>query len=181
MAGLDVIISPERLQDAQAVQVLEERAFGPGRFARSAYRLREGNPHDPALSFVARVSTLVVGSIRLSRIRVGTRPALLLGPLTVDPAFHSRGIGRMLVEASISAARDAGHDAIMLVGDAAYYGRMGFQRIKPNGIVMPGPVDPMRVLALGLREGALEGLTGEVRPDGRQACDPASASSTMKA
>jgi predicted N-acetyltransferase YhbS len=164
MAGLDIIISAERPQDAPAVRHLEERAFGPGRFARSAYRLREGNPHDPALSFVARVSTLVVGSIRLSRIRVGERPALLLGPLTVDPAFRSKGLGRMLVEASIAAAKAAGHAAILLVGDEAYYGRMGFRRLQPGIVAMPGPVDPMRVLALGLADGALDGLAGAVRP-----------------
>jgi predicted N-acetyltransferase YhbS len=163
MAGLDIIISAERPRDAEAVKQLEERAFGPGRFARSAYRLREGNPHDPALSFVARVSTLVVGSNRLSRIRVGGRPALLLGPLTVDPAFRSKGIGRMLVEASVTAAREAGHALVLLVGDEAYYGRMGFRRVAPRSVAMPGPVDPLRVLALELADGALEGLAGEVR------------------
>ncbi|MGL4243247.1 MAG: GNAT family N-acetyltransferase [Beijerinckiaceae bacterium] len=163
MAGLDIVISPERASDAQAVQHLEERAFGPGRYVRSAYRLREGNPHDPALSFVARVSTLVVGSIRLSRIRIGERPALLLGPLTVDPAFRSKGIGRMLIDAAIEAARAAGHAIVLLVGDEAYYGRAGFVRLRPGTVRMPGPVDPMRVLALGLTEGALDGLTGDVR------------------
>lgn len=164
MAGLDIIISAERPQDAAAVQQLEERAFGPGRFSRAAYRLREGNPHDPALSFVARVSTLVVGSVRLSPIRIGKRPALLLGPLTVDPAFRSKGIGRMLVEASITAARTAGHAAVLLVGDEPYYGRMGFLRLNPGRVIMPGPVDPMRLLALPLQDGALDDLAGEVRP-----------------
>jgi predicted N-acetyltransferase YhbS len=164
MTDLHIIISRERPQDGQAVQLLEERAFGPGRFARSAYRLREGNARDPALSFVGRVSTLVVGSIRLSRIRIGGQPGLLLGPLTVDPAFRSRGIGRRLIEASIAAARNAGHRVILLVGDEAYYSRMGFQRLKPGVFVMPGPVDPMRMLALPLEDGALDGLAGDVRP-----------------
>jgi predicted N-acetyltransferase YhbS len=163
MAGLDIVISAERPQDADAVRLLEERAFGPGRFARSAYRLRESNPHDPALSFVARVSTLVVGSVRVSPIRIGQRPALLLGPLTVDPAFRSKGIGRMLVEACIAAAREANQSVMLLVGDEAYYGRMGFQRLRPGSVAMPGPVDPMRVLALPLAEGAMEGLAGDVR------------------
>jgi predicted N-acetyltransferase YhbS len=163
MTGLDIVISAERPQDADAVKVLEERAFGPGRFARSAYRLREGNPHDPALSFVARVSTLVVGSVRVSAIRIGQRPGLLLGPLTVDPAFRSKGIGRMLVEAAATAARGAGHAVMLLVGDEAYYGRLGFQRLRPGSVSLPGPVDPLRVLALPLRDGALEGLAGDVR------------------
>jgi predicted N-acetyltransferase YhbS len=163
MAGLDIVISAEQPLDAPAVQILEERAFGPGRYTRSAYRLREGNPHDPGLSFVARVSTLVVGSVRLSRIRVGRLPGLLLGPLIVDPAFHSKGIGRMLIETSVAAAREAGHGVILLVGDEPYYGRFGFRRVPPGTVVMPGPVDPMRLLALPLEEGALGSLAGDVR------------------
>jgi predicted N-acetyltransferase YhbS len=163
MAGLDIVISSERPQDAPAVHLLEERAFGPGRYTRSAYRLREGNAHDPELSFVARVSTLVVGSVRLSRIRIGATPALLLGPLIVDPAFHGKGIGRMLIEASVAAGRMAGHRVVLLVGDEPYYGRFGFKRLPPGRAVMPGPVDPMRVLALPLVEGALDALAGDVR------------------
>lgn len=163
MTGLDIAISGERTSDAAAVKLLEERAFGPGRFVRSAYRLREGNPHDPALSFVARVATLVVGSIRLSRIHIGASPALLLGPLTVDPAFRSRGVGRLLIAASVEAATAAGHGVILLVGDHAYYSRMGFQRLRPGSITMPGPVDPVRVLVLGLKDGAVDGLAGSVR------------------
>jgi predicted N-acetyltransferase YhbS len=164
MAGLDIVISAERPQDASAIQILEERAFGPGRYARSAYRLREGNTHDPALSFVARVSTLVVGSVRLSRIRIGQTSAVLLGPLIVDPAFHAKGIGRMLVEASVAAAQAAGHGVVLLVGDEPYYGRFGFRRLPPGRIAMPGPVDQMRVLALPLAEGAADALAGDVRP-----------------
>jgi predicted N-acetyltransferase YhbS len=164
MAGPDIVVSRERPQDAAAVLQLEERAFGPGRFARSAYRLREGNPHDPALSFVARIATLTVGSVRLTRIRIGARPAALLGPLTVDPAFRSRGIGRRLVDAAAAAAREAGHRLILLVGDEAYYGPMGFRRLKAGSVVMPGPVDPARILAMPLVADALDGLAGDVRP-----------------
>ena len=162
MAGLDIVIAPERAEDADAIEGLEVRAFGPGRFARTAYRLREGNPHDRALSFVARVSTLVVGSVRLTPIRVGDEPALLLGPLTVDPAFRSKGIGRMLMEAALAAARQRGHRVVLLVGDEAYYGRIGFRRVPPGRIAMPGPVDPMRLLAHGLEDGAAERLAGRV-------------------
>jgi predicted N-acetyltransferase YhbS len=164
MAGLDIVISPERDHDARAVALLEQRAFGPGRFARSAYRLREDNPHDPALSFVARVSTLVVGSIRLSHVVVGTTPALLLGPLIVDPSFHSKGIGRLLIDAAIAAARTGGHRVVLLVGDEAYYGRVGFRRVTPGQVRLPGPVDPMRLLALELEPGALSGLAGDALP-----------------
>ncbi len=101
--------------------------------------------------------------MRLSRISIGGGPALLLGPLIVDPAFHSKGIGRSLVEAAAAAAAKAGHRVVLLVGDEPYYGRLGFRRLPPGAVVMPGPVDPMRLLALPLAEGALDGLRGHVR------------------
>ncbi len=161
VAGLEIIIAPERAADNAAIHLLEERAFGPGRFARTAYRLREGNPHEITLSFIARVSTLVVGSIRLTRIRIGEQPALLLGPLTVDPAFRSKGIGRMLIDASLAAAKAQGDRLVLLVGDEAYYGRSGFKRVPPGQITMPGPVDPMRLLVRELADGALAGTGGK--------------------
>jgi predicted N-acetyltransferase YhbS len=162
MAGLDIIIAPERAADAPAVAGLEERAFGPGRYARTAFRLRESTPHTLALSFIARVSTLVVGSIRLTPIRIGDNPALLLGPLTVDPAFRSKGIGRMLMDAALTAAAEAGHQIVLLVGDEAYYGRVGFKRVPPGTIILPGPVDPMRVLVRELAAEALKDAHGRV-------------------
>jgi predicted N-acetyltransferase YhbS len=166
MAGLDIIIVNERAVDAHAIGILEDRAFGPGRYSRTAFRLREGNAHDLTLSFIARVSTLIVGSIRLSHLRIGDKPALLLGPLTVDPAFRSKSIGKMLMETSIAAAKEQGHRLIILVGDEAYYGRVGFKRVAPGRIIMPGPVDPMRLLALELVEGALSEVKGVVRGGG---------------
>ncbi|MGL4634598.1 MAG: GNAT family N-acetyltransferase [Beijerinckiaceae bacterium] len=162
MAGLDIVVSNERLADQPAIDLLEERAFGPGRFARTAFRLREGNPHSQELSLVARVSTLVVGSIRLTQIRIGKHPALLLGPLTVDPAFRSKGIGRMLIEQSLEAAREKGHRLVLLVGDEPYYSRVGFKRVPMGTITMPGPVDPSRVLLRELVEGAMTNVSGVV-------------------
>ncbi len=163
MPGLHIVISSERVVDQSAINLLEERAFGPGRYARTAFRLREDNPHALDLSLVARVSTLVVGSIRLTPIRIGTHPALLLGPLTVDPAFRSRGIGRMLIEASLGSATRKGHRLVLLVGDEPYYGRIGFKRVSPDTVIMPGPVDQSRVLVRELVEGALAGVKGSVR------------------
>ncbi len=160
--GLDLVIAPERAADAPAILGLEERAFGPGRFARSAYRLREGNPHAADLSFVARVSTLVVGSVRLSHIRIGAAPALLLGPLTVDPAFRARGIGGLLMNAALEAATAQGHRLVLLVGDEPYYGRAGFKSVPPGRLIMPGPVDARRVLLRELVAGAFEGASGRV-------------------
>jgi predicted N-acetyltransferase YhbS len=162
MAGLDIVITTERAADEPAIAQLEERAFGPGRFARTAFRLRENNPPDPTLSFVARVSTLVVGSIRITPIRIGRTSALLLGPLTVDPAFRSKGIGKSLIEASLVAAASAGHMLVLLVGDEAYYSRVGFRRA-PAAIIMPGPVDRMRLLVRELKDNALDGVAGLVQ------------------
>lgn len=162
MTVLHLTIQPEREVDAAAVLQLEERAFGPGRFARTAYRLREFAAFDPALSFVARVETLVVGSVRLTPIRAGELPALLLGPLTVEPAFMNRGIGRALIERALSAAEAAGHGLVLLVGDEPYYARVGFQRVPRGRLSLPGPVDETRLLYRELRPNALDAANGPV-------------------
>ncbi|HYW60175.1 MAG TPA: N-acetyltransferase, partial [Xanthobacteraceae bacterium] len=93
MNDLSLIIRPEAAGDADAIERLHERTFGPGRFAKTAYRIREGGPHAHPLSFTARIGTLLVGSVRLTPIGIGETPALLLGPLTVEPPFRDRGIG----------------------------------------------------------------------------------------
>lgn len=165
MTQLPLVIRPEQPLDAAAVERLHERAFGPGRFARTAFRLREGAPHRPELSFTALVGTLLVGSIRLSPIWAGPEPGLMLGPLAVDPAFESRGIGRALTEAALEAARTSrGTSLVLLVGDEPYYARFGFGRAPPRQLEMPGPVDPERLLVLELRDGARAWAKGAVRP-----------------
>jgi predicted N-acetyltransferase YhbS len=146
-----------------AIEKLDERAFGPGRFARTAYRLREGVPSDLSLSFVARVGTLLVGANRMTPILVGCSPALLLGPLTVEPAFRSQGVGEALMKRSLDAARAAGHSLVLLVGDEEYYARVGFRRVPRDKVNMPGPVDPDRLLYCELREGAFENISGRMR------------------
>jgi predicted N-acetyltransferase YhbS len=163
MPDLSLVLSPQTLADLPAIEKLDERAFGPGRFARSAYRLREGIEPDHALSFVARVGTLLVGANRMTPIRCGDAPALLLGPLTVDPAFRSGGIGEALVLKSLEAARNAGHRLVLLVGDMSYYGKMGFVPVPLGRLVFAGPVDPDRLLFCELVEGAFEGVSGRVR------------------
>jgi predicted N-acetyltransferase YhbS len=161
--SLSIVVAPEGPSDAGAVDRLNERAFGPGRFARTAYRLREGVEPTAGLSFVARVSTLLVGANRLTPIRCGAAPALLLGPLTVDPAFRSRGVARALMDISLKTARAGGHALVILVGDQAYYSRFGFARVPSGRLTLPGPVDPARLLYLELRPGAFEGVSGAVR------------------
>ncbi|QGM45018.1 GNAT family N-acetyltransferase [Methylocystis heyeri] len=163
MINLALRFAPLSPADEVAIEKLDERAFGPGRFARTAYRLREGVPPDLSLSFVARVGTLLVGANRMTPILVGASPALLLGPLTVEPAFRSQGVGEALMKKSLDAARAAGHSLALLVGDEEYYARVGFKRAPRGKVIMPGPVDPDRLLYCELREGAFENISGKMR------------------
>ncbi len=156
-------LEPETPGDEEAILRLNERVFGPGRFARTAYRVREAATADLSLSFVARVGPLLVGANAMTPIVIGERPALLLGPLIVEPVFRSRGIGEALVNASLEAARAAGGQLVILVGDEPYYAKMGFRRTTAGKIVMPGPVDTARLLYFELTPGALEGVEGKVR------------------
>jgi predicted N-acetyltransferase YhbS len=158
-------ILPETADDALAIERLHERTFGPGRYAKSAYRLRERMPHRPELSFTARIGTLLVGSVRLSPIRIGETRALLLGPLTVEPPFRERGIGYALIERAVAEAKAKGHRLVVLVGDEPYYGKSGFKRIPKGRALMPGPVDPARLLVCELVDGAFAGVSGPIRPD----------------
>jgi predicted N-acetyltransferase YhbS len=162
MNSLSLVLLPETAADAAAIAKLNDRAFGPGRFARTAYRLRENVAPDLSLSVIARVGTFLVGSNRMTPVRAGAAPALLLGPLAVEPAFRSRGIGEALVEHSLAAAREAGHKLVILVGDEPYYGRMGFRCVPPGRLTMPGPVDLSRLLHCELVPGAFDGVSGPV-------------------
>jgi predicted N-acetyltransferase YhbS len=163
MSDLPLILEPESPADADAILRLNERVFGPGRFSRTAYRLRETADPDLELSFVAWVGSLLVGANAMTPVFIGETPALLLGPLIVEPVFRSRGIGEALVKASLDAARAKGARLAILVGDEPYYGRMGFARAPAGRIVMPGPVDPARLLYCELAAGGLEGVSGRVR------------------
>src|ERR1700743_3093615 len=103
MPDIPLVLEPETPADADSIERLNERVFGPGRFARTAYRIRETTPADPALSFVARVGTLLVGASPMTPIVIGDTAALLLGPLIVEPVFRSQGIGEALVTTSLEA------------------------------------------------------------------------------
>jgi predicted N-acetyltransferase YhbS len=165
MTDLSITILPETVADAQQIERLHERTFGPGRFALSAYRLREHVDHRLDLSFAARIGTLLVGSVRQLPICVGETKALMLGPLTVEPPFRSHGIGRMLIEKSLTEAKAKGHRLVLLVGDAPYYTRFGFKLVPRGRATMPGPVDYGRVLVAELEDNAFEGVSGRIRPD----------------
>ena len=156
MNPADVTYLPEIPAHDAEIEHINEEAFGPGRFARAAYKIREGGPHERALSFVAIHDGNVVASVRLTRIAAGQGRALLLGPLAVRPPFKNLGIGRRLVAIALEAAEKAGETAVMLVGDEPYYGPLGFKRVPRGQISMPRPVDLDRILAVEIGHVELE-------------------------
>lgn len=162
MSTADVTYLPEIPAHDPEIDTINEEAFGPGRFARAAYRIREGGPHERALSFVAMKDGHVIASVRMTRIAAGDGRAVMLGPLAVRPAFKNLGIGRRLVAMALEAAAKAGVPAVLLVGDEPYYGPLGFARVPRGQISMPRPVDLDRVLAHEIVGGAVRRLSGEV-------------------
>ncbi len=150
----------EQPSDAPVIAALYAELFPPEWVKRAAYVLRDGVPPDLALSFVATVDGALVASVRLTPITIGGRPALILGPLVVAPAWKGQGAGRTLVRMALDAARAAGHRVVMLVGDLSYYGPLGFTFLGRDVITLPAWVDPDRVLVAGLVVGALDGLGG---------------------
>ena len=165
MNDLSLTILPETTNDTQAIERLHERTFGTGRFVLTAYRLREHVDHLLDLSYTARIGTLLVGSVRQLPVCIGETRALLLGPLTVEPPFRKRGVGRALLERALSDAKAKGHRLVLLVGDDSYYSRVGFKRVPKGRAIMPGPVDYNRLLVAELADGAFEGVSGAIRPD----------------
>jgi predicted N-acetyltransferase YhbS len=154
----------ETAADAGAVAALVARAFGPGRFAKAAERLREGNRPLLALSPAAWSGEALVGCARMWPIRIGATPALLLGPFAVEATYRSQGLGAALIEDACAGARAAGHRLVLLVGDEAYFAPLGFSAAGSGRIIMPGPVDPRRVLTRALAAGAADDLAGRVSP-----------------
>lgn len=154
--------------DEMALSKLHRRVFGPGRFARTAYRVREATSEKQRpFSDFCRIAEVgdgrLVAALKMTAITIGGEAgALLLGPLAVDPEFAGQGYGRQLVQEAVDAARAAGVALIVLVGDEPYYGRFGFKRVPSGQITLPGPVNPERVLAVELRDGALSGMSGTV-------------------
>jgi predicted N-acetyltransferase YhbS len=162
-----IAIRDEIFTDAFARERLLDAAMGPERFAKTCERLREGRLPARALSFVAEESSgEIVGTVRLWHVAAGDRPALMLGPLAVDCARRSAGLGGALMRHALGAAEALGHHAVLLVGDAPYYRRFGFSCDPVAGLDLPGPVDRARFLGLELSPGALAGASGMVRATG---------------
>jgi predicted N-acetyltransferase YhbS len=106
----------------------------------------------------------VVGTVRLWHVIAGGVPALVLGPLAVDPSSRNLGVGAALMKQALAAARARGHGAVILLGDAPYYARFGFSALKTGELSLPGPFERDRLLGLELREGALDGAWGMIVP-----------------
>ncbi|WP_274627956.1 GNAT family N-acetyltransferase [Arvimicrobium flavum] len=167
MTPADVIYMPEQPAHEPEIEEINAEAFGPGRFTRAAYKIREGGPHERALSFVAIHGESVIASVKMTRVAAGEGRALMLGPLAVKPDYKNLGIGRHLVKLAIEAAGKAGWPAVILVGDEPYYGPLGFRRIPRGQVSMPRPVDLDRLLAVEIKEGAISKLTGMIDHEDR--------------
>jgi predicted N-acetyltransferase YhbS len=158
-----VTIREERIADVAAREALLDEAYGAARFAKTSERLRKGRLPASRLSLVATDHGALVGTVRLWNVAAGPgRDALLLGPLAVHPDHRNRSIGTALMRRAIARARLAGHGAILLVGDVAYYGRFGFSAALTGELRMPGHHEPHRLLALELQSGALAGARGAI-------------------
>jgi predicted N-acetyltransferase YhbS len=169
-----VTIRHERTYDVALREKLLDQAFGEGRTAKTAERLRSGRLPADKLSFVATENGRLVGTVRLWNVSAGPqRPALLLGPVAVAHSHRNQGIGAALMRHALAYARLHRHRAVLLVGDAPYYGRFGFSGEKADGLMLPGPFERHRFLGCELVPGALEGAHGVVAATGRSAAKPA--------
>ena len=157
-------IRAERAVDVAAREALLDACFGDNRHDRTCQRLRDGRA--PAAGLAAMCEGTLVGTVRLWHVSAGGRPALVLGPLAVDPACRELGIGAALMQQALAAARARGHAAVILLGDAPYYARFGFSAEKTGALTLPGPFERDRLLAIEFQAGALDGVEGAIVPTG---------------
>jgi predicted N-acetyltransferase YhbS len=162
-----ITIREESFHDVEAREALLDACFGPARFQKTCERLREDRKAADGLSLVIEQNGKLVGTVRLWHICAGpNRPALMLGPLAVDPALQSLGLGGKLMRESLKRAADLGHKAVLLVGDAPYYERFGFSTEKTGALWLPGPYERDRFLALEFEDGYLDSTRGLVAATG---------------
>lgn len=163
-------IRAERASDVAAREGLLDACFGANRHLRTCQRLRDGRAPAEGLAFSAvrqdGPKYRLIGTLRLWHVSAGGVPALVLGPLAVDPMCRKLGAGRALMNHALAAAKARGHGAVILLGDAPYYARFGFSAAKTGGLSLPGPFERDRLLGLELREGALDGARGMIVPTG---------------
>jgi predicted N-acetyltransferase YhbS len=162
-------IRAERASDIAAREALLDACFGANRLLRTCQRLRDGRTPAEGLAFSALRRGRLVGTLRLWHVSAGGVPALVLGPLAVDPSCRGLGLGAALTHHALALAKARGHGAVILLGDAPYYGRFGFSALKTGELLLPGAFERERLLALELREGALDGAWGMIVPTGKTA------------
>ena len=168
-------IRAQRAADVPLLDPLLDRTFGPDRHAKTVYRLRYGLAPAASLCFVALgAEGRMLGSLRFWPILIEAAPAILLGPLAVEPMLQGQGIGRALVRHGLEVARTEGQKICVVVGEPGYYEPFGFENAPARGLHLPGPVDPVRFQVLALAEGALEGLAGMIGRDPAAAPEPVS-------
>ncbi|OAF05262.1 GCN5 family acetyltransferase [Bradyrhizobium centrolobii] len=159
-------IRAERAADVAAREALLDACFGENRHGRTCQRLRDGRAPAAGLALAAVREGKLVGTVRLWHVSAGGRPALVLGPLAVDPACRELGIGAALMHQALAAARARGHAAVILLGDGPYYARFGFSAEKTGELSLPGPFERDRLLALEFTAGALDGVSGMIVASG---------------
>lgn len=162
MTKHDYLYLTEDASHDAIIDLINEEAFGPGRFVRAAARIREQGPHDRSLSFVCCDNGETIASVRMTPVLAGDVRGHLLGPLAVRPSHKSLGIGRELVRIAVEAARRKESEAVILVGDPPYYQPLGFEKVAYGALRFPGPVDPARVLVVPLSQTVHERLKGEI-------------------
>lgn len=159
-------IRAEKASDVVAREALLDACFGENRHGRTCQRLRDGRAPASGLALSAVREGTLVGTVRLWHVSAGGRPALVLGPLAVDPACRELGIGAALMQQALAAARARGHAAVILLGDAPYYARFGFSAERTGALMLPGPFERDRLLAIEFQAGALDGAEGMIVPTG---------------
>jgi predicted N-acetyltransferase YhbS len=162
-------IRSERASDVVAREALLDACFGANRATRTCQRLRDGRAPAEGLALSVVRRSRLVGTVRLWHVSAGGKPALVLGPLAVDPSCRKLGVGAALMQQALAAAAARGHGAVILLGDAAYYERFGFTAAKTAKLSLPGPFERERLLGLELRDGALDGACGLIVPTGAAA------------
>ena len=163
------VIRAERASDVVAREALLDACFGVNRHMRTCQRLRDGRAPAEGLALSVVRQGRLVGTVRLWHVSAGGVPALVLGPLAVDASYRALGIGAALMNHALAAARALGHGAVILLGDEPYYARFGFSSQKTGELSLPGPFERDRLLALELREGALDGAWGMIGSTGTPA------------
>jgi predicted N-acetyltransferase YhbS len=174
------VIRAERGSDAVAREALLDACFGLNRHARTCQRLRDERAPAEGLALSVVAHGRLVGTLRLWHVSAGGARALVLGPLAVDPSCREFGIGAALMNHALAAAKRRGHGAVLLLGDAPYYGRFGFSALKTGELSLPGPFERDRLLGFELREGALDGASGMIVPTGAPAENPARGASAPR-